>query len=260
MTLACSDDGGVSWHNIETLLDVSPGFYVWTVPFINSGLCLIKITNSSNATIHDRSDQHFAIHTAGLKLLEPNGGEEFISGEKVDILWESTEIVEVNIYISYNNGASWEILTSDLSSTGIWEWPVPAFVSNQARIKVEDADGATLFDTSDMPFRIIADPTAVTGECGLPHEYALHPNYPNLFNPVTELEYMLPEQTHVRMEIFNISGGKVISLVDSHQDAGFYTVKWDVRDDLGRKVSDGIYLCRFRTAVYNRTIRMVLLR
>ena len=47
------------------------------------------------------------------------------------------------------------------------------------------------------------------------------------------------------MELFNIHGEKVLSLVDSHQEAGYYAVKWNGRDYAGRQVSDGLYLCRF---------------
>jgi hypothetical protein len=53
-------------------------------------------------------------------------------------------------------------------------------------------------------------------ESFIPKEYILRQNHPNPFNPTTTIGYTLPEPIHVRMEIFNIHGEKVISLIDSH--------------------------------------------
>jgi N-acetylneuraminic acid mutarotase len=93
-----------------------------------------------------------------------------------------------------------------------------------------------------------------------PSEITLNQNYPNPFNPTTTISYALPEPGYVTLDIFNIHGEKVISLVDSHQEAGFYKVEWDGRNDFGSSVSNGIYLFRFYTGVYNRTLRMLLLK
>jgi N-acetylneuraminic acid mutarotase len=93
-----------------------------------------------------------------------------------------------------------------------------------------------------------------------PAEMTLAQNYPNPFNPTTTIEYTLTEPAHIRMDIFNIHGEKVLSLVDAHQNAGDYTVKWNGMDDLGKSVSGGLYLCRFHTGDYNRTMRMLLLK
>ena len=104
--------------------------------------------------------------------------------------------------------------------------------------------------------------TAIEGHLPLqkPVTYALYQNYPNPFNPATTIAYTLPEPAAVRMDIFNIHGEKVISLLDAHQKAGMYSVEWDGRDSFGKPVSDGIYLSRFYTGDYNRTIRMLLLK
>jgi SagB-type dehydrogenase family enzyme len=105
-----------------------------------------------------------------------------------------------------------------------------------------------------------AETTQINMKYNDPDNYSLSQNYPNPFNPTTTIEYILPEQAHVRLDIFNINGEKVLSLVDSQQDAGFYTVKWDGRDDMGRSVSDGVFICRFYAGNYNRAIRMLLLK
>jgi beta-xylosidase len=93
-----------------------------------------------------------------------------------------------------------------------------------------------------------------------PVRISLSDNYPNPFNPSTTVNYTLPQQTHVDMEIFNLHGERISSLVDSYQHAGFYQVRWDGKDDVGRSVTNGLYFCRFHAGTVNRTIRMLLLK
>jgi hypothetical protein len=90
--------------------------------------------------------------------------------------------------------------------------------------------------------------------------FQLYQNYPNPFNPSTSIKYAIAFQAHVRMELFNIRGEKILSLVDAHQSPGLYTVQWDGKNYLGKPVSNGLYLCSLRAGDYNRTIRIVLLK
>ena len=73
----------------------------------------------------------------------------------------------------------------------------------------------------------------------LPLDFQLFDNYPNPFNPTTNIRYSLPEKGTVTIEIFNILGQKVIELVNEVQDAGSYTKKWDASN-----VASGMYLYR----------------
>ena len=78
----------------------------------------------------------------------------------------------------------------------------------------------------------------------LPSSFTLHRNSPNPFNPSTRIRYDLPELSEVKLEIFNITGRKVITLVDGWEPAGYRSVMWNGSDDSGRAVSSGIYLYR----------------
>jgi hypothetical protein len=203
---------------------------------------------------------HYGQSVAGqITVVSPNGSEEWAPNTSEKIQWQSSDVSRVNIEYSVNNGTSWETIASNVNSTGLYTWNIPSIESIQCLIRITDSDNAEVYDSSNNSFSIVV-PVSVKIEGVLPQEYVLHQNSPNPFNPTTTIAYALPEPAHVRMELFNIHGEKVISLVDSHQNPGFYTVKWDGRDDLGRLVSDGIYLCRFYTGVYNRTMRMLLLK
>jgi len=92
-----------------------------------------------------------------------------------------------------------------------------------------------------------------------PESFALPQNYPNPFNPATTISYSLPEPGNAVMDIFNMTGQKVATVVDEWRNAGIHTVQWDGHDDMGHGVSAGIYLYRLRFAGRTLTRKMLLL-
>ncbi len=89
----------------------------------------------------------------------------------------------------------------------------------------------------------------------LPNLFALSQNYPNPFNPATTISYSLPSATHVSLDVFNILGQNVATLVDEHQSAGEHTVLWE---SVG--YASGIYLYRLSTPEAVETRKMILLK
>lgn len=79
----------------------------------------------------------------------------------------------------------------------------------------------------------------------IPTQFALLPNYPNPFNPSTTLEYHLPLTSEVTLEIYNLLGQRVRTLVAGPVTAGRHQVEWDGRSDNRETVSSGIYMVRF---------------
>ena len=91
-----------------------------------------------------------------------------------------------------------------------------------------------------------------------PQGFALLQNYPNPFNPSTIIPYQLPAPAHVRLEVFNVLGQHVATLVDREQPAGWHTATWHGTDAAGRAVAAGLYLYRIRGTGPSETRRMVL--
>jgi hypothetical protein len=115
------------------------------------------------------------------------------------------------------------------------------------RVKVNDSAGSRiLFESA---------PLAVPEK-----KLSLSQNYPNPFNPATEISYYLPEKCRVVLEIFDISGRRVVKLVDRVQDRGEKSVRWEGRTGAGEKVSSGVYFCRLRAGKKVFSMKMILLK
>ncbi|MCP4633405.1 MAG: T9SS type A sorting domain-containing protein [candidate division Zixibacteria bacterium] len=90
---------------------------------------------------------------------------------------------------------------------------------------------------------------------GLPRIYSLSQNYPNPFNATTTIEYTLPKETNVKLDIYNILGQKVEIVVDETQKAGYKSVQWDAS-----KYSSGVYFYKLSAGEQIFTKRMTLLK
>jgi len=94
----------------------------------------------------------------------------------------------------------------------------------------------------------------------LPYRFELSQNYPNPFNPVTTIEYSLPRRSSVKIDVFNLLGQKVRTLVDREESAGTYSIAWDGTSSTGETVSTGVYFYRFQTDDHVETKKMLLLK
>lgn len=93
-----------------------------------------------------------------------------------------------------------------------------------------------------------------------PEVFALADNYPNPFNPETTIKYALPEAVEVRLDIYNMLGQMVRTMVAENQSPGRYVVRWDATDDSGSDLSTGIYFYRLRAGDFLETKKMLLLK
>lgn len=94
----------------------------------------------------------------------------------------------------------------------------------------------------------------------LPKSFGLDQNHPNPFNPSTTIRYQLPEATPIRIEVYNLLGQRVRTLVDGSQVAGRHSVVWTGTDQMGRRVSSGVYIYRMTAGAFSETRRLLLLR
>lgn len=93
-----------------------------------------------------------------------------------------------------------------------------------------------------------------------PHNFELSQNYPNPFNSETQIKYALPQESNVRLVIYNILGQKVRVLVEDFQEHGYYTISWDGKNEQGEAVGSGIYFYRIQAGSFTKTAKMSLLK
>ena len=99
----------------------------------------------------------------------------------------------------------------------------------------------------------------------VPKDFALLQNYPNPFNPSTSIEFSLPVAADVELNIFNILGQQVASLINEQQTAGNHSIIWNADDSKGIKLSSGIYLYKLKAtgidgSEFQETRKMILLK
>jgi len=87
----------------------------------------------------------------------------------------------------------------------------------------------------------------------IPQRFALDQNYPNPFNPSTTITYSLPEQSAVKLKVFDILGQEVRALVNGMQNAGFFEATWDGQNNSGTQVASGMYYYRLEASSLSGT-------
>jgi hypothetical protein len=95
---------------------------------------------------------------------------------------------------------------------------------------------------------------------GLPDVFALHNNYPNPFNPVTNISYDIPEVAQVTLDIYNISGQKVRTLAQGQHEPGRYRIQWNATNDYGNPLSSGMYIYRIRAGDFVSVKKLILMK
>ena len=114
------------------------------------------------------------------------------------------------------------------------------------RLKQIDFDGGYSFSES------------IDAIVNLPQKFSLRQNYPNPFNGGTNIEYALPKLSRIRLEIVNLQGRVVRSLLDREQEGGIHRAYWDGKDAAGHDVATGLYFYHLQTNEYSGAKKLVL--
>ena len=94
----------------------------------------------------------------------------------------------------------------------------------------------------------------------IPDNFTLSKNYPNPFNPRTNLDFSIPKRSNVALRIFNMMGQEVVTLINEKKSYGNYSVSWNGLDNKGLNVASGVYFAELRTRNVRRITKMLLLK
>ena len=219
--LSLSRDGGQSWSDLAEV-PANTGSYEFVPEGLASMDCQIRIS-AMDGLIEAVSEGSFTIYPAAAWAVSQTSSGEVTAGSLGAII------------LQFN---ATEQLPGDMTA-----W------------LVVQHDGSGF--PGVIPVTMLVMPT-ITGVNELPAVTSLAGNYPNPFNPATEIRFELAEEVEVGLEILDIRGRRVRGLVSGTLGPGIHQVNWNGRDDNGRTLPTGVYLVRMRAGGYSATSKMTL--
>jgi len=122
------------------------------------------------------------------------------------------------------------------------DYAVEDWVDYYYRVSVVNEADSIIVSSPVIHVYAGGDPLRSPAMDNIPTTLTLIHNYPNPFNPTTQIKFGLPKASHIRLQIMNVRGQTIRVLVDEQRAAGWYTVTWDSKNEAGRDVASGIYL------------------
>lgn len=205
-------------------------------------------------------NRFFNCHASGAAVLGsyPNfGDDEDVGGNWFRIPDTSAKALTSSTGI-YAERCLWELGDSILDSAIYIDPWVDGSVDFEPFLRVPPQSGEPLPPYEPPPDAKRS--VAKEENSQLPRSYALDQNYPNPFNPVTVISYALPEESEVRLTIYNVLGQRVVELVNEMQSPGYYRVTWDGKDESGGSCASGVYLYTIKAGDFAQSRKMMLLK
>ena len=220
-----------------------PGAFAWTDP--TSEYDSISVTNS-------------------------NGGDKF------KIAWdESTDpdgdVVTYKLIVTHPPSSAIGIKGESISSTSreftyaelIGIWPSNFFTINRLNYKFDIyaySSNDSVQITGTRQLLVKKEGNLNTESIGIPKSFVLHPNYPNPFNPQTQIKFEIPYAGNVDLSVYNLLGVKVKTLYSGQKPPGTFVFKWDGKNENDELVSGGVYIYQLKTEKDIQMRKMILLK
>ena len=254
------------WKSDLIIDDGNTGFQRFYGPnwsYVNNGY------NDDAWTVPASTDSNNSAHYAIWVPEIPDSGEYNIDAYTPDIANAATNVI-YEIYIKDADGNNTKTIVphdqtiNQNSFTTITTISIPAG-SNCAVIlrDVVDSSSAGLYVVFDALRFVNTANVKITDEQSqqvFPTDIILHPAYPNPFNTSTALNYQLFANSMVKIDIFNILGYRVKTVLNEKQAPGYKTIVWDGKNESGLPVGAGLYFYQLQTPTYIHTKKMVLVR
>ena len=244
---------GVAWNNVSGGL---PNRWITRVRFDPTDAAIAYVT-CSGYRIDSPLPHIFRTSDRGSHWQDISGNlpEAPINVVLVDPLVTSRLYVgtDVGCYYTTDLGAHWDAMGTGLPNVVISDMQL----HGPTRIARAFTHGRSMWEISLDSLTT----TGVTENPGAPVAFELFQNFPNPFNPSTTLAFNVAVATHVRIDVLDVTGRLVTTLIDEHADAGMHSLQWHGRDQSGSSVASGIYFCRMAAGRQSpRAVKMILVR
>ena len=93
-----------------------------------------------------------------------------------------------------------------------------------------------------------------------PEKFTVNQNYPNPFNPITQIKYGIPEDSYVSINIFDLKGSSIKTLLNQRKKAGYHLISWNGTSNSGSNVAAGMYIYSIQAGKFQSVKKMVLLK
>lgn len=277
-----SSNSGDSWTLITASAPPSP--FVWNITSIPNGAqyrvrVVISDNGSPALSAIDGSNANFSINRAGGDTRGPvvlagsvaSDPNPIISFDPATVTATVSDVYTGNANIAaaeWSFGGSPAPAGSGTAMSGAFSTPLvnvsvvvpgntlPSGVT-QIWVRGRDVNG-NWGNASSMSVQV----NSVTGigEGSIPVQFALGANMPNPFHPETAIRYDIPSTSRVRIEVFDLSGRLVRTLLDGEVAPGSHRALWNAMDDQGHTVGSGVYFYRMQAGSFESTRKMVLLK
>ncbi|MDO9069252.1 MAG: FlgD immunoglobulin-like domain containing protein, partial [Deltaproteobacteria bacterium] len=174
------------------------------------------------------------------------------------------EVANIWLYHLEVSGDSLFSVLEDSINTGTADATISVPLSDGAYWwRVRSYDNISNWSAFSTPWKFIVQSTGVEGRpdmAGLPQTIKLFQARPNPSRDKAEINYQLPKAEPVTIELYNLAGARVATLVNGRKSAGHHTVSWDLRDSHGRSVANGVYVMRLAAGSQSKTIKITVIR
>lgn len=196
---------------------------------------------------------------------EPRSGEAHVWARQAARSWDPVRAT----YADCNgdgiiNGSDIEIIQSNWGQTHAIEGVPTVFTMDELNDNSESFDDVNnsvetlgLGESGDKMHGLLEG--YITEQSNI-EAFSLGRNFPNPFNPVTRIDFTIPRDCHVTLEVYNVLGQTVKMLVDDNLSSGYRSVIWDGTDDSGSPVPSGVYFYRMTADEFSKVRKMLLIR
>ena len=250
---------GVLWrngqiYNLNDLIDSTLNIKIIDAISINDSGDILCNSDSGNIIL--MAPRGIVINPKGV-IIKPVANEVVLANNEYEIKWENVNYISLTVKFSSDGGMTFSnIATGIPGSEDSISWKTPDIIKSNCRIFLVDDSNPSEYVESGR-FSVENQITSIKEYNGnsVPPQFRLEQNYPNPFNPSTKISFSIPKESKVRIDVYNILGQGVRTLLNENKTTGNYTISFNAGN-----LPSGIYLYSIIADNFVQTKKMILLK